>query len=96
MGWFGDRIQVVTKNGEPATIGGFKVTPRSQALILRLPNGGLGYNRPVSVRVQRGDQVQILPIVDVTRTAVLVLVTLALVFTLVSLGKGKQVSKGSE
>ena len=57
---------------------------RSQVVQLRLPSasGGLIWNRPVAVLVRTPDgQDQILPIPDVTRTALLALVGLCLAST---------------
>jgi hypothetical protein len=60
IGW-----QTVT--GRPVTRGDFTVTPQSQALTIRWPNGGLVWNRPVAILVERGQQTERIPIVDITR-----------------------------
>jgi hypothetical protein len=52
---------------EPVTVGGFTVTPRSRALVVRLPNGGFVWNRPTAVLVEHDGQARRIPIVDVTR-----------------------------
>jgi hypothetical protein len=49
------------------TRGDISVTPRSQALVVRWPGGGLVWNRPVAVVVEQNGQVKRLPIGDVTR-----------------------------
>lgn len=73
-------IRWETKTGDRLTIGALTVTPQSQALILRWPNGGWVWNRPVAVLVEQGRQVKRIPLVDVTRLAQLGLLGLSLVF----------------
>ena len=77
-------LRIETRNGRPLRVKGAQVHVRSQVVQLRLPDahGGLIWNRPVSVVVRRPDgQEQILPILDVTRSAVLALLVLSLVGT---------------
>lgn len=62
-------IEWQTQKGRPLSAGDLTVTPESRALVLRWPGGGLVWNRPVAVLLQRGDQVERRPIVDVTRLA---------------------------
>lgn len=67
---------IETMPGETVQAGRNKITPFSQAFKLILPRsiGGLIWNRPVSVLVQRDDgSEQVLPVVDVTRVAQLAL-----------------------
>lgn len=45
-------IRWQTLSGEPITVGDVTITPQSQALIIRLPFGGLVWNRPVAVLVE--------------------------------------------
>ena len=52
---------------EPVTVDDVTVTPRSRALVVRLPWGGLVWNRPTAVLVERDGRVRRIPIVDVTR-----------------------------
>ena len=66
-----------TTEGNPIRIGDVTVTPRSSALVIRLPFGGFVWNRPVGVTVQRGDVIQDLPIRDLTRIAQITLVSAA-------------------
>jgi hypothetical protein len=54
-------------SAEPVTVGDITVTPRSRALVVRLPMGGLVWNRPTAVLVEQGGQARRIPIVDVTR-----------------------------
>ena len=56
-----------TVEGETTVVSGYKVTPRSQALALRLPFAGFVWNRPVAVTVEAEGAAQEIPIVDATR-----------------------------
>jgi hypothetical protein len=75
-------IQMLT--GQPVKVGDVQVYVRSQVLQMRLPfgNGGLIWNRPLSVLIRTPNgQEQILSVPDVTRTAVLTLLALSVVGT---------------
>ncbi|MDH4137568.1 MAG: hypothetical protein OEW09_12775 [Anaerolineae bacterium] len=76
-----DMFKWQTISGDKVTVGDVTVTPQSQALTIRWPNGGLVWNRPAAVLVERGEQTERIPIVDVTRIAQLGLLGLSLVFT---------------
>ncbi len=54
-------------SAEPVTVHDVTVTPRSRALVVRLPKGGLVWNRPTAVLVEQDGQARRIPIVDVTR-----------------------------
>jgi hypothetical protein len=54
-------------SAEPVTVGDVTVTPRSRALVVRLPKGGLVWNRPTAVLVEQDGGVRRIPIIDVTR-----------------------------
>ncbi len=58
-----------TISGDKVAVGGVTVTPQSRALIIRWPRGGLILNCPVGILVERGEQTERIPIVDVTRIA---------------------------
>ena len=76
------RIQTLT--GPPVKAADVQIYVRSQVLQVRFPvvNGGLIWNRPLSVVIRRQDgREQILPVPDVTRTVVLTLLALSLVST---------------
>jgi hypothetical protein len=69
-------FRIETLTGQPVRVKDAELRVRSQVLQLRLPgiSGGLIWNRPVAVLVRTADgQDQILPVQDVTRTAVLAL-----------------------
>jgi hypothetical protein len=78
-------LQWQTLSGDKATIGDVTVTPQSQALTVRWPNGGLVWSRPAAVLVERGEQTERVPIVDVTRIAQLGLFGLSLVFIMMTI-----------
>lgn len=51
----------------PLYIGEYTVTLLAHAAALQLPFGGLVWNRPVALEVRYGEQVERIPIPDVTR-----------------------------
>jgi hypothetical protein len=85
MASLGDLMQWQTVTGEPTTLGDVTLTTQSQALILRWPNGGWVWNRPVAVLVQRGEHSERIPIKDVTRMAQWGLMGLTMVFSMFTL-----------
>jgi hypothetical protein len=63
-------VQLRTIHGQPILAGDVRVTPESQALVVRLPFAGLVWHRPTAITVERaGHAIQRLPIVDFTRVA---------------------------
>ena len=78
-----DIFQWQTISGDPTTVGDVTVTPQSQALTIRWPYGGVVWNRPTAVLVERDEQTERIPIVDVTRTAQLSLLGLSLAFSVI-------------
>ena len=85
MARFKEMFRSQMLSGDKVTVGDVTVTPQSRALIIRWPHGGLVWNRPVGVLVERGEQTERIPIVDVTRMAQLGLLGLSLVFSMVIL-----------
>jgi len=83
MARFKEMLRWRTISGDKVTVGDVTVTPQSRALIIRWPRGGLVWNRPVGILVERGEQTERIPIVDVTRMAQLGLLGLSLVFSMV-------------
>ena len=74
------RLQTLT--GQPVTAGDTQVYVRSQVFQVRLPsgNGGLIWNRPLSVMIRgQNGQEQVLAVPDVTRTVMLTLLVINLV-----------------
>jgi len=79
------RLRIETFTSQPVKVKDTQLRLRSQVIQLRLPivSCGLIWNRPVAVLVRTPDsQDQILPIPDVTRAAVLVLIALCFASTL--------------
>jgi hypothetical protein len=73
-----------TASGNPVTVGDVTVTPQSQALMVRWPLGGLVWNRPIAILVEREGQTQRIPIVDVARVVQLGLLSFILAFGIVA------------
>ena len=70
-------------SGEATTVGDITVTPQSEAVTIRWPSGGLVWNRPVAVIVEREGMRERIRVADVTRIVQLGLLGLTLVFSLV-------------
>jgi hypothetical protein len=83
MAWLKEMLQWQTVSGDRVTVGDVTVTPQSQALTVRWPRGGLVWNRPVAILVERGEEMERIPVVDVTRMAQLGLLGLSLVFPMI-------------
>jgi len=77
-------FQWQTTSGNPVTVGAVTVTPQSQALTIRRSFGGLVWNRPSAVLVERDGHVERLPIRDVTRVVQLALLGFSVVFLIVA------------
>ena len=78
-------LRIETLTGGPLNVKDSQVRLRSQVVELRFPfiHGGLIWNRPVAVLVRTADgQEQILPVPDVTRTVVLMLLLFSVAGTL--------------
>lgn len=76
-------ITYESKVGTPVQAGSVKLTPVSQVFQVNAPvaNGGLIWNRPVAVQVENEQgEMQILPIQDVTRQALMLFAGICLVF----------------
>jgi hypothetical protein len=71
-------------DGEPVSVGGVRVTPQARVLEIHWPGGGLVWNRPVAVTVERGGGTMRMPIVDATRVAQIALGAFAAVYALVT------------
>ena len=68
-GWR-DAVRWQTYIGDPITAGNIRLRPQSQALVIRAGKGfGFVWNRPVAVLVERGEAIERIPIIDVTRVA---------------------------
>jgi hypothetical protein len=80
-----DRLGAREASAEPVTVDDVTVTPRSRALVVRLPKGGLVWNRPTAVLVEQDGQVRRIPIVDLTRILQISLLGLAVLTASASL-----------
>jgi hypothetical protein len=76
-------IEWQTKTGEAVTAGGLTVRPQSRALIVRLPFGGIVWNRPTAVLVQQGEETEEIMIPDITRLVQFALMVAAVSFLFV-------------
>ena len=57
----------VDGSGPEHKIGKYTLTPKSQAVVLRVKQGGAIWQRPVEVTVDDGEREYFLPIIDYTR-----------------------------
>jgi hypothetical protein len=73
-------VQWRVTTGTPVVQGDVTITPEAQALTIRLPTGGVVWNRPSAVLIEQGDRVARLPIIDITRLAQVALLSLSLCF----------------
>jgi hypothetical protein len=80
-----DYVQYQLETGSPTTVGEATLTPQSQVLTVRWPNGGWVWNRPVAVLVEQDGESERLPIVDVTRMAQIGLIAFAFFFAVLTL-----------
>ena len=90
MPQFKDYIQLQTTSAEPVVVRDVRVTPQSQALVIRLPFGGFVWNRPTSVLVERDDMTQRIPIVDVTSVVQIALLGLGLAISVIIIASAAQ------
>jgi hypothetical protein len=85
------------RRGAPVTVGDAKLTPESRTLTLRWPHGGLVWNHPVAVTVQRHGVSERVVIPDVTLVAVLALAgSAALAGLLMILASSRQRRESNE
>ena len=79
-------VQLRTVQDRPLVAGSMRLTPESQVLMVRLPFGGLVWQRPTAVVVEHaGRAIQRLPILDLTRLAQVGVVLGTLLLTAVCL-----------
>jgi uncharacterized spore protein YtfJ len=89
MARFRDIVEVRTRVRDPIQIGDRTITLQSKAVSVRWPGGGGVWNRPVAVLVERDGQVERIPIVDVTRVAILAMAGAVVLTWLLALGRSK-------
>lgn len=68
--------------GEPQVIGERTIRLKSQAISLITPFGGFVWNRPTAVLVQKDDITDEVPIIDVTRYALISIGVMGIVGTI--------------
>ena len=78
-----EMVRQQTCSGKATTVGDITVTPQSQAVTVRWPSGGLVWNRPVAVVVERAGIRERIRVVNVTRMVQFGLLGLTLVFSMV-------------
>jgi len=95
MACLSDYVEVQTRERGPIQVGDRTITLQSKAVSVRWPGGGWVWNRPVAAVVERDGVVERIPIVDVTRLAILALVggTALLWLLALSLSKAKNMER---
>ena len=89
MGRLTDILTWQTTAGQQVTAGDITLTPQVRTLIIRWPNGGWVWTRPIAVQAGRtdgsGQQVVRLPIIDITRLTQVGLLAFSLIFSIITL-----------
>ena len=78
-------FQRQTISNKSVTVGETKLTPQAQTLTIRWSYGGLAWNRPDAVVVERGGQTDRIPIIDVTRITQWLFLGFSLIFISVTI-----------
>jgi len=71
-------------SGDPIIVGDTTVTPQAQSVTLRWPYGGLIWNRPSAIVVERDNHTTPMHVIDITRVLVWGLLGLGLFFAIVT------------
>jgi hypothetical protein len=74
-------VQWGTKAGQPLITARGKVTPISSSLLVRFPFGGFVWNKPVAIDLEQGGHIQHLPVVDITRLAIMTMTGVGIVMS---------------
>jgi hypothetical protein len=90
-----DAVGAREASAEPVTAHGITVTPRSRALVVRSAKGGLVWNRPTAVLVERDGQVRRIPIRDLTRILQVGLLAVTVLAAGASLLRARRRTEGS-
>ena len=75
---FKEMIRWSSESGDRVLLGDVAVTPRSQALVIRIGRVAWVWNRPKDIVIEREGRSERIPIADVTRRAQLVLIAMKL------------------
>jgi len=85
MRGFNDLVQWQKASGRSVVVHDLTLTPQSQVLTVRFPQGAFIWHRPTAILVEQNGRVEMLPIVDLTRLIQLWLVGLgAVIITVIS------------
>ena len=76
-----DMLQIKSVRGNRIETQGVVVTPLSKAIVVNLPMGGFVWNRPVGIEVERDQNIEQIPIIDVTLLAQLGIVAFGIFIT---------------
>lgn len=82
MSNFKDILQIKSVRGERIEFEDTAVTPLSKSLVLRLPIGGFVWNRPVGIEVEKDQNIERIPIIDVTLMVQLGLFAIGTILTI--------------
>jgi hypothetical protein len=89
MARLSDYVEVQARERDPIQVGDRTITLQSKAVAVHWPRGGWVWNRPVAAVVERDGVVERIPIVDVTRLAILALVGGTALLWLLALSQSK-------
>ena len=85
MGALSRYVQYTTSSGRPIAYGNVVATPISRVLSIKLPYWCFVWNRPVALRIEEGESIRTLPIVDVTLMVQIGLFSLSLASAFIAL-----------
>jgi hypothetical protein len=78
--------------GQAMVVGGRTITPEAYVLALNTPVGGFVWNRPTAVLVESAGVTERVPIIDVTRYAILGLTALTIIISWMGRRNGRSPS----
>lgn len=77
-----DMLQIKSVRGNRIETQGVVATPLSKAIVVSLPIGGFVWNRPVGIEVEMDQQIERIPIIDVTLIAQLGIIAFGMFLTI--------------
>jgi hypothetical protein len=93
MARLSDYVEVRTRERDPIQVGDRTITLQSKAVAVHWPGGGWVWNRPVAAVVEQDGVVERIPIVDVTRLAILAMAGGTALLWLLALSQSRVRSK---
>ncbi|MDM8519058.1 hypothetical protein QUF64_03360 [Anaerolineales bacterium HSG6] len=78
-------IQRQTVSGAPLTHHNITVTPQSEVVTLKLPYGGVVWNRPTGILIEQDSKVETISIADPTRWILIAARVLSTLFMLITI-----------